>query len=180
MRVRLGHGARIHPPRARAVPSGYTADSYLKRLCSEAALRRYGTVTPEVEARLDEEFHLISRHRLAGFLLLYREIVLLAQQIMEEKGLSHPETPLGGEAAGSGARILSGAACGLPDRHQSRRPTALGPHPGTVHPGGDDRTLPDIDLDFPRALRDELIERVHRHFGPEFAVSWPGPYPPIR
>ena len=31
-------------------------------------------------------------------------------------------------------------------------------------------TLPDIDLDFPRGLRDELIERVHRHFGPEYAV----------
>ena len=31
-------------------------------------------------------------------------------------------------------------------------------------------TLPDIDLDFPRGLRDELIERVHRHFGPEHAV----------
>ena len=31
-------------------------------------------------------------------------------------------------------------------------------------------TLPDIDLDFPRSLRDELIERVHQHFGPEFAV----------
>ena len=30
--------------------------------------------------------------------------------------------------------------------------------------------LPDIDLDFPRALRDELIRRVHEHFGPEFAV----------
>ena len=30
--------------------------------------------------------------------------------------------------------------------------------------------LPDIDLDFPRGLRDELIERVHRHFGPEYAV----------
>ena len=30
--------------------------------------------------------------------------------------------------------------------------------------------LPDIDLDFPRALRDELIERVHRQFGPEYAV----------
>ena len=35
----------------------------------------------------------------------------------------------------------------------------------------DDMTmLPDIDLDFPRGLRDELIERVHRHFGPEYAV----------
>ena len=31
-------------------------------------------------------------------------------------------------------------------------------------------TLPDIDLDFPRGLRDELIERVHSHFGPEYAV----------
>ena len=30
--------------------------------------------------------------------------------------------------------------------------------------------LPDIDLDFPRGLRDELIERVHHHFGPEYAV----------
>ena len=77
-----------------AVPSGYTPDTYLKRLCSEAALRRYDTVTSEVEARLDEEFRLIARHRLAGFLLLYREIVLLAQKIMEEKGLAHPETPL--------------------------------------------------------------------------------------
>ena len=30
--------------------------------------------------------------------------------------------------------------------------------------------LPDIDLDFPRALRDELIRRVHEHFGPDYAV----------
>ena len=30
--------------------------------------------------------------------------------------------------------------------------------------------LPDIDLDFPRELRDPLLERVHRHFGPEYAV----------
>jgi len=35
----------------------------------------------------------------------------------------------------------------------------------------EDRTsLPDIDLDFPRAIRDELIERIHRRFGAEYAV----------
>ena len=34
----------------------------------------------------------------------------------------------------------------------------------------DTSLLPDIDLDFPRALRDELIRRVHRRFGPEHAV----------
>ena len=31
-------------------------------------------------------------------------------------------------------------------------------------------TLPDIDLDFPRSIRDALIERVHQRFGPERAV----------
>ncbi len=30
--------------------------------------------------------------------------------------------------------------------------------------------LPDIDLDFPRAIRDELVRRVHERFGQEFAV----------
>ena len=34
----------------------------------------------------------------------------------------------------------------------------------------DTSLLPDIDLDFPRALRGELIRRVHRRFGPERAV----------
>ena len=152
-----------------AVPSGYTPDTYLKRLCSEAALRRYGTVTQEVEARLDEEFRLIARHRLAGFLLLYREIVLLAQKIMEEKGLSHPETPLEdrppGRGRGSSVALLVGYLIGISHVDPLRWGLTL-----ERFIPEDMSTLPDIDLDFPRALRDELIERVHRHFGPEFAV----------
>ena len=52
-------------------------------------------MSKSVEERLEEEFRLIGRHRLAGFLLvLYREIVLIAQQIMEERGMTHPEIPL--------------------------------------------------------------------------------------
>ena len=35
-----------------AVPDGYTAESYLQRLCYEAAARRYGSVSERVEARL--------------------------------------------------------------------------------------------------------------------------------
>ena len=152
-----------------AVPSGYTADSYLKRLCSEAVLRRYGTVTPEVEARLEEEFRLIGRHKLAGFLLLYREIVLLAQKIMEEKGLAHPEMPLEerppGRGRGSSVALLVGYLIGISHVDPLRWGLTL-----ERFIPEDMTTLPDIDLDFPRALRDELIKRVHRHFGPEFAV----------
>ena len=80
-----------------AVPEGYTAESYLERLCFEAALRCYGSMSKPVKERLEEEFRLIKRHRLAGFLLLYREVVLLAQKIMEER-------PPGGEAGAGGPR----------------------------------------------------------------------------
>ena len=152
-----------------AVPAGYTSESYLRRLCDEAARRRYGAVPPEVEARLEEEFLLIGRHRLAGFLLLYREIVLLAQKIMEEKGLAHPETPLEerppGRGRGSSVALLVGYLIGISHVDPLRWGLTL-----ERFIPEDMTTLPDIDLDFPRTLRDELIERVHLHFGPEFAV----------
>jgi len=151
------------------VPEGYTPESYLRRLCEEAAARRYGSVTPEVEERLEEEFNLIGRHKLAGFLLLYREIVRLAQRIMEERGLAEPETPLEkrppGRGRGSSVALLVGYLIGISHVDPLKWELTL----ERFLP--DDMTsLPDIDLDFPRGLRDELIERVHEYFGRDYAV----------
>ena len=152
-----------------AVPEGYTAESYLERLCFEAALRRYGSMSKPVKERLEEEFRLIGRHRLAGFLLLYREIVLIAQQIMEEKGMAHPETPLEerppGRGRGSSVALLLGYLIGISHVDPLRWNLTL-----ERFISDDMSMLPDIDLDFPRALRDELIRRVHEHFGPDYAV----------
>ena len=152
-----------------AVPEGYTTESYLRRLCSEAALRRYGSLSERVKERLDEEFRLIRRHRLAGFLLLYREIVLLAQRIMEERGMANPEIPLEerppGRGRGSSVALLVGYLIGISHVDPLRWGLTL-----ERFISEDMSMLPDIDLDFPRALRDELIQRVHRHFGPDFAV----------
>ena len=151
------------------VPAGYTPQSYLEQLCREAAMRRYGSVPPQVEARLDEEFRLIRRHDLAGFLLLYREISLLAQRIMEERGLAHPETPLEerppGRGRGSSVALLVGYLIGISHVDPLRWGLTL-----ERFISEEMHALPDIDLDFPRGLRDELIQRVHRRFGPEFAV----------
>ena len=152
-----------------AVPQGYTPVSYLRQLCHEAAIRRYGSVSRRVEERLQEEFRLIEAHNLAGFLLLYREIVLIAQQIMEEQGMMGPETPLEerppGRGRGSSVALLVGYLIGISHVDPLQWDLTL-----ERFISEDTTMLPDIDLDFPRNLRDELIARVHRHFGPEFAV----------
>ena len=152
------------------VPSGYdTPDSYLQQLCHEGAVRRYGSVSREVEERLQEEFKLIGLHGLAGFLLLYREIVLLAQQIMEERGLTHPETPLEerppGRGRGSSVALLVGYLIGISHVDPLKWGLTL-----ERFISEDTSLLPDIDLDFPRNLRDELITRVHERFGKEYAI----------
>ena len=151
------------------VPSGYTPQTFLERLCREAAIRRYGGLLVEVEARLSEEFRLIRRHDLAGFLLLYREICLLAQRIMEERGLAPPETPLEerppGRGRGSSVALLVGYLIGISHVDPLRWGLTL-----ERFISEEMNALPDIDLDFPRDLRDELIRRVHQQFGPEFAV----------
>ena len=119
--------------------------------------------------RLEEEFRLIGRHGLAGFLLLYREIVLLGREIMEERGLLHPETPLEerppGRGRGSSVALLAGYLIGISHVDPLRWGLTL-----ERFISEDTSLLPDIDLDFPRSLRDELIRRVHRRFGPEHAV----------
>ena len=157
-----------------ALPEGYTAESYLKRLCHEAAVRRYGSVSKRVAERLEEEFSLIGSHGLAGFLLLYREIVLIAHEIVEERekngegrGLSSVvegrDPP--GRGRGSSVALLVGYLIGISHVDPLKWNLTL-----ERFLSEDMTVLPDIDLDFPRALRDELIERVHRQFGREYAV----------
>ena len=151
------------------VPMGYTPQRYLRQLCIEAAIRRYGAITPQIEARLDEEMRLVQRHHLAGFLLLYREIVLIAQQVMQERGLAPPETPLEerapGRGRGSSVSLLVGYLIGISHVDPIKWNLTL-----ERFISEDMTSLPDIDLDFPRGLRETLIERVHSHFGPHFAV----------
>ena len=151
------------------VPAGYTTDSYLQRLCFEAAMRRYGGISQRVQDRLDEEFTLIKRHGIAGFLLLYRDIVLLAQQIMEERGLTPPEIPLEerppGRGRGSSVALLVGYLIGISHIDPIKWDLTL-----ERFISEDMSMLPDIDLDFPRGLRDELINRVHQRYGPDYAA----------
>lgn len=151
------------------VPAGYTRASYLHQLCGEASIRRYGAITLPVAARLDEEFKLIERHGMAGFLLLYREIALIARQIAVERELTPPETRLEerppGRGRGSSVAMLVGYLIGISHIDPLKWNLTL-----ERFMSADTETLPDIYLDFPRAARDELIVCVHKRFGPERAA----------
>lgn len=151
------------------VPSDYTPLTYLSRLCYEAAQRRYGTISDTVDKRLKEEFSLIEKHDLSGFMLLYREIAILARQIMVEIGKANPEEPLEwrppGRGRGSSVAMLTGYLIGISHIDPLLYNLTL-----ERFLPDDLRVMPDIDLDFPRFLRDKLISRIHEDFGPEFAV----------
>ncbi len=150
-------------------PPGYDAHSWLRRLCEESAARRYGRIDRRVRERLDEEFDLIGRHRLAGFFLVYHRIVELARECMLELGHGHSETPLEwlppGRGRGSSVSMLVGYLIGLS-------------HVDPVEYGltldrflsAETAALPDIDLDFPRDIREKLILRVIEEWGWDHAA----------
>ena len=152
------------------VPDGYTEESYLRSLCEDAARRRYGSIDEKIESRLNEEFRLLGRHQLYGFMLLYHDIIQIAREVMIDLGLADIEIPLEenppGRGRGSSVCMLVGYLIGL----SHIDPIAFGLSLERFLPDDDMASMPDIDLDFPRNIRKELIERIHEKYGWDKAV----------
>jgi error-prone DNA polymerase len=146
-------------------PEGYTPQSYLEKLCREAAVRRYGSITPPVQKRLDEEFALIKKYKLAGFLLMYHEVIRLGREVMLDLGLSDPSLTLEedppGRGRGSSVALLVGYLIGLSHIDPLKYDLSL----ERFLPADTMTNVPDIDLDFPRSIREELILRTHAKWG---------------
>ena len=151
------------------VPDGHTPQTYLEKLCYEAALRKYGSITPRVQDRLNQEFRLIQKHNLAGFFLIYYDIIQIARDVMIDLGLSDREVPLEerppGRGRGSSVAMLVGYLIGLshidPLEFDLSLERFINDEMGAV---------PDIDLDLPRDIREELIKRVHEKWGWDHAA----------
>ncbi|MFC2032522.1 DNA polymerase III subunit alpha [Chloroflexota bacterium] len=151
-------------------PEGYIPRSYLEKLCYDAAIRRYGSITPKVRTRLEEEFKLISRYNLAGFLLMYHEVIKLGREVMIEQGLSDPSLTIEenppGRGRGSSVALLVGYLIGLSHIDPLQYDLSL----ERFLPDDVMTNVPDIDLDFPRSIREELILRVHERWGWQHAA----------
>ena len=123
-----------------------------------------------MSARLEEELRLIGKHGLAGFLLIYYDIIQLAREIMIELGLSSPDVPLEdnppGRGRGSSVAMLVGYLIGLSHIDPLKYNLSLERFLSEDDLG----VVPDIDLDFPRNIREKLIVRVHQKWGWDHAA----------
>jgi error-prone DNA polymerase len=141
------------------VPEGETPESYLRKLCRQEAARRYPRFTREVEERLERELALIEHHGLSGFFLIHREILQLAEQVATEiKGRPYHGPP--GRGRGSSVGSIICYLIGLSHIDPIENKLFLGRFLNEEM-----ASVPDIDLDFPRDIREKLMLRVYEHFG---------------
>jgi len=139
------------------VPDGQTVETWLRKECQEGLRRRYGEVTAQsgLQERLDYELGVIISMGYAGYFLIVADFVRFAR----EQGIA---TTCRGSAPGSIVTYTLGIT--------PVDPIAYGlPFERFLNP--DRVTMPDIDVDFEDARRDEVISYVSRKYGTDHVAQ---------
>ena len=140
-------------------------------ICQHALEERYAACNRPLQAgaraRLDDELRLIDELGLAGFFLLHREVLELAREIaLEVRGTSSPRRFLPpGRGRGSSVGSIVCYLTGLSHVDPVENDLSLGRFLNREL-----ASVPDIDLDFPRDIREKLIVAVTERYGREHAA----------
>jgi error-prone DNA polymerase len=142
------------------------ADHALAEICRARLAHRYGG-TPDrrkAEQRLDEELGVIRGLHLSGFFLLHFDILELAREVaVEVRGRDSARMLLPpGRGRGSSVSSVVCYLTGLSHIDPVRNGLFLGRFLNE-----EITDAPDIDLDFPRDIRERLIPRIHERYGQE-------------
>ena len=143
----------------------------LRGVCNAAFTERYSpsnkVLLSRAKQRLDEELQLIGRLGLAGFFLLHWEVLELARDVaLEVRGpgsMRHLLPP--GRGRGSSVGSIVCYLTGLSHVDPVAAGLSLGRFINDELSG-----IPDIDLDFPRDIREKLIVAVTERYGREHAA----------
>jgi error-prone DNA polymerase len=144
------------------------ADVQLARVCDRAFRDRYrnapASLRTRAEARLREELALIAELGLSGFFLLHWEVLELAREVsFEVRGPGSPRHLLPpGRGRGSSVGSIVCFLTGLSHVDPVSAGLALGRFLNRELVA-----VPDIDLDFPRDIREKLIVAVIEKYGAE-------------
>jgi DNA polymerase-3 subunit alpha len=134
-----------------AVPEGYTAESYLRSLCEQGAVRRYGEASSsnEVRTRLEYELGVIHSMGFDAYFLIVWDLCRHAR----ERGIWYNAR---GSAAGSLIAYTLDITLVDPIKHDLLFERFL--NPGRI-------SMPDIDLDFRDDRRAEMLEYAVQKYG---------------
>lgn len=147
--IRPGKAFMPHFP----LPAGVTSlEEHLGDLTAAGLARRYGEPSPEIRARADFELGVIRNMGYAGYFLITHDFIRAAR----ERGIM--VGPGRGSAAGSIVSYALGITNVDPLAHGLLFERFLNP---------DRVSMPDIDIDFSDARRDEVIEYVKGKYGAE-------------
>jgi error-prone DNA polymerase len=142
----------------------------LAHVCKRAFEDRYPQghrLRREAQARLDEELKLIDELGLAGFFLLHWDVLELARECaVEVRGRDSPRHVLPpGRGRGSSVGSLVCYLTGLSHVDPVGAELSIGRFLNRELDA-----VPDIDLDFPRDIREKLIVAVTERYGREHAA----------
>jgi error-prone DNA polymerase len=143
----LGLGRLLFP--AYPLPPGETAYSLLCKHCFAGAAERYSPVTPEVLERLGRELGVIEELGFAEYFLAVRDIV----EFTRGRGIYYSGRGSAGNSIVSYVLRITDADPIANDLLFER----------FLNPAR--REMPDIDIDFESARRDEVIEYIYERFG---------------
>ena len=133
------------------IPAGYaSSDDYLTQLAQEGLERRYGTVDPAVQERLDYELSVITSQDFSGYFLIVWDLINYARKQDISVG------PGRGSAAGCLASYCLGITNVDPIKYDLIFERFLNPE--RIEP-------PDIDIDFDDTRRDEVLRYVVDKYG---------------
>jgi error-prone DNA polymerase len=146
------------------------AIAQLTRVCNLAFEKRYGGANGHkrnAQVRLEEELRLIDELGLAGFFLLHHEVLELARDVANEvRGRHSPRNTLPpGRGRGSSVGSIVCYLTGLSHVDPVQAGLSLGRFINREL-----EAVPDIDLDFPRDIREKLIVAVTERYGHEHAA----------
>ena len=143
----LGLGRLLFP--AYPLPPGETAFSLLWKRCFAGAEERYKPLTAEVTSRLERELRVIEELGFAEYFLAVRDIVEFAMS----RGIYYSGRGSAGNSIVSYVLRITDAD---PIEHELLFERFLNPAR---------REMPDVDIDFCSARRDEVIEFIYERFG---------------
>jgi error-prone DNA polymerase len=138
----------------------------LSELCQARMLDRYEDVAAGIRerarSRLQEELRIIESLGLPGFFLLHHDMLELAREVaVEVRGSDSARTLLPpGRGRGSSVSSIVCFLTGLSHVDPIANELLIGRFLNEEL-----TSLPDIDLDFPRDIREKLIPRVHDRYG---------------